>query len=214
MIDCGSMFSSLLILSDPLTCFSPYSNCIAGPNGSGKSNLMDAISFILGVQSRDLRSQQMRDLIFRPPNTSKALSDNLSASATLVYEYAPGEKEASIVEVVEKDDSSSSEKEAESDAEESSQGSSVIASSGRRQRQTTSAFDRTTIRFCRQISSRGVGTYHVDDRTVSYQEYEDALGKIGVLVKARNFFGIPRRRGSLGAQNTSRTCRTSRTNFG
>jgi structural maintenance of chromosome 1 len=25
---------------------------IIGPNGSGKSNLMDAISFVLGVQSR------------------------------------------------------------------------------------------------------------------------------------------------------------------
>ena len=41
--------------------------CVVGPNGAGKSNLMDAISFILGVQSRDLRSQQMKDLVFRPP---------------------------------------------------------------------------------------------------------------------------------------------------
>ena len=28
---------------------------IIGPNGSGKSNLMDAISFVLGVQSAQLR---------------------------------------------------------------------------------------------------------------------------------------------------------------
>lgn len=39
--------------------------CIVGPNGSGKSNIMDAISFVLGVQSRHLRSSQLKDLIYR-----------------------------------------------------------------------------------------------------------------------------------------------------
>jgi structural maintenance of chromosome 1 len=57
--------------------------CVVGPNGSGKSNLMDAISFILGVQSRDLRSSQMKDLIFRPPGDSG--ETDLSAKASLVY---------------------------------------------------------------------------------------------------------------------------------
>eukprot|EP01031_Cornospumella_fuschlensis_P000778 gene778-981_t len=28
--------------------------CIIGPNGAGKSNLMDAISFVLGLQSKQL----------------------------------------------------------------------------------------------------------------------------------------------------------------
>lgn len=56
--------------------------CVIGPNGSGKSNLMDAISFILGVQSRDLRSNQMKDLIFRPPGST---NEELSAKASLVY---------------------------------------------------------------------------------------------------------------------------------
>ena len=36
-----------------------------GPNGAGKSNLMDAISFVLGVRTMQLRGQQLRDLIFR-----------------------------------------------------------------------------------------------------------------------------------------------------
>ena len=39
--------------------------CIIGPNGAGKSNLMDAISFVLGVRTNQLRGQQLRDLIFR-----------------------------------------------------------------------------------------------------------------------------------------------------
>ncbi|KAJ8141456.1 hypothetical protein OY671_005373 [Metschnikowia pulcherrima] len=38
---------------------------IIGPNGAGKSNMMDAISFVLGIQSAQLRSQQLRDLIYR-----------------------------------------------------------------------------------------------------------------------------------------------------
>ncbi|EJU02332.1 condensin complex subunit SMC1 [Dacryopinax primogenitus] len=39
--------------------------CVIGPNGAGKSNLMDAISFVLGVKSSHLRSGQLKDLIYR-----------------------------------------------------------------------------------------------------------------------------------------------------
>lgn len=38
---------------------------VIGPNGAGKSNLMDAISFVLGVRSNQLRGSQLRDLIHR-----------------------------------------------------------------------------------------------------------------------------------------------------
>ncbi|KAI9139792.1 RecF/RecN/SMC N terminal domain-containing protein [Paraphysoderma sedebokerense] len=38
---------------------------IIGPNGSGKSNLMDAVSFVLGVNSAQLRSTQLKDLVYR-----------------------------------------------------------------------------------------------------------------------------------------------------
>jgi structural maintenance of chromosome 1 len=45
----------------------PFDNftCIIGPNGAGKSNMMDAISFVLGVQSRHLRSSHLKELVFR-----------------------------------------------------------------------------------------------------------------------------------------------------
>jgi structural maintenance of chromosome 1 len=43
---------------------------IIGPNGAGKSNLMDAISFVLGVKSAQLRSTQLHDLIYRGPSTN------------------------------------------------------------------------------------------------------------------------------------------------
>ena len=38
---------------------------VIGPNSAGKSNLMDAISFVLGVKSAQLRSSQLRDLVYR-----------------------------------------------------------------------------------------------------------------------------------------------------
>jgi structural maintenance of chromosome 1 len=38
---------------------------VIGPNGAGKSNLMDAISFVLGIKSSQLRSSQLKDLVYR-----------------------------------------------------------------------------------------------------------------------------------------------------
>ncbi|KAJ2706846.1 Structural maintenance of chromosomes protein 1 [Coemansia sp. IMI 203386] len=45
----------------------PFSSftAVVGPNGAGKSNLMDAISFVLGVRSSHLRSTQLKDLVYR-----------------------------------------------------------------------------------------------------------------------------------------------------
>jgi len=114
----------------------PFRNfsSVIGPNGSGKSNLMDAISFVLGVQSRDLRSSQMKDLIFRGNKTANQ-PNSLRASATLVFETDDGEE----------------------------------------------------LRYGRTISPAGQGDYRFNGKVVSYQEYEDRLADISVLVKARNF---------------------------
>ena len=106
---------------------------IIGPNGSGKSNCMDALSFVLGVQSRDLRSSQMKDLIFRPPGTKK--HSKLRASAAIYFETE----------------------------------------------------DEETIKFQRTISPNGVGDYRINEKVVTYKQYEEQLSQIGVLVKARNF---------------------------
>ncbi|GAX83463.1 hypothetical protein CEUSTIGMA_g10888.t1 [Chlamydomonas eustigma] len=37
---------------------------VIGPNGSGKSNLMDAISFVLGVRTNQLRGHQLKELLY------------------------------------------------------------------------------------------------------------------------------------------------------
>jgi structural maintenance of chromosome 1 len=63
---------------------------VVGPNGSGKSNLMDAISFVLGVNSRQLRSNQLKDLLHKGISGN---SSDLKAYVTLVYELDEGEIE-------------------------------------------------------------------------------------------------------------------------
>jgi structural maintenance of chromosome 1 len=58
---------------------------VIGPNGAGKSNLMDAISFVLGVNSRQLRSNQLKDLLHKGPMMSTNDHER-GAFVTLVYE--------------------------------------------------------------------------------------------------------------------------------
>ena len=63
-----------------------------GPNGSGKSNLMDAISFVLGVRSVHLRASELKDLIY----SENALNDNHEIS---YHEDVP--TRASVMAVIE-----------------------------------------------------------------------------------------------------------------
>lgn len=62
--------------------------CVIGPNGAGKSNLMDAISFVLGVKSAQLRSTQLRDLIYRGRRDEEleTLDEATTAHVLAVYE--------------------------------------------------------------------------------------------------------------------------------
>jgi structural maintenance of chromosome 1 len=63
---------------------------IIGPNGSGKSNLMDAISFVLGIAAQALRSSQMTDLIYR--GTGEGGNLRRKASVTAFYVDSSGEE--------------------------------------------------------------------------------------------------------------------------
>ncbi|GEQ72409.1 hypothetical protein JCM33374_g6096 [Metschnikowia sp. JCM 33374] len=71
---------------------------IIGPNGAGKSNMMDAISFVLGVQSSQLRSHNLKDLIYRgriegddARNDPQSLPPVKSAYVCAIYEKDTGE---------------------------------------------------------------------------------------------------------------------------
>eukprot|EP00040_Diaphanoeca_grandis_P035198 m.220674 g.220674 ORF g.220674 m.220674 type:complete len:1237 (-) comp33325_c2_seq1:161-3871(-) len=70
--------------------FSRFS-AVIGPNGAGKSNLMDAISFVLGVKTRDLRGNQLKDLVYGANSSGHAVSDK--ASVTAVFKIDDGASE-------------------------------------------------------------------------------------------------------------------------
>ena len=63
----------------------PFYNftCIIGPNGSGKSNIMDAISFVLGVRSTQLRSINLNELIHKRDN----IMQGIQCIVELIYEH-------------------------------------------------------------------------------------------------------------------------------
>lgn len=63
---------------------------IIGPNGSGKSNLMDAISFVLGINAGQLRSQNLGELVHRPSTNSITGGRNRAPTrATVLAYYVP-----------------------------------------------------------------------------------------------------------------------------
>ncbi|KAL7543841.1 hypothetical protein ACHAXR_013280 [Thalassiosira sp. AJA248-18] len=148
----------------------PFFNfsCVIGPNGSGKSNLMDAMSFVLGVQSRDLRSSQMKDLIFRPPGSAR--DENLTAKASLVY-VEPDKKKG----------------DATSNTDEEEEGESPEKKAAKKSRLSQKMPMGKTIIFSRLITSKGTGEYQVNGKSVTFKQYEAKLASIGVLLKARNF---------------------------
>ncbi|XP_047336819.1 structural maintenance of chromosomes protein 1 [Impatiens glandulifera] len=69
----------------------PFFNftAIIGPNGSGKSNLMDAISFVLGVRTGQLRGSQLKDFIYALDDRDKEQKGR-KAFVKLVYLLGSG----------------------------------------------------------------------------------------------------------------------------
>lgn len=72
---------------DGLHTIGPFKTftAVIGPNGSGKSNVMDAISFVLGVQAQTLRGSMLRDLIHRKEE-EKSQDNKRSAYVEVVYQ--------------------------------------------------------------------------------------------------------------------------------
>nr|TKW10721.1 hypothetical protein SEVIR_6G185300v2 [Setaria viridis] len=58
---------------------------IIGPKGAAKSNLLDAISFVLGVRSAHLRGARLKDLIYALDDGDKEAAERRRASVRLVY---------------------------------------------------------------------------------------------------------------------------------
>lgn len=114
----------------------PFKNftAIIGPNGAGKSNLMDAISFVLGVRSMQLRGAQLKDLIYAFDDKEREQKGR-KAFVKLVYLTGHGEE----------------------------------------------------LHFARVITSSGASDYKINNKSVSWDEYNAKMKSLGILIKARNF---------------------------
>ena len=142
---------------------------IIGPNGSGKSNLMDAISFVLGVQSAQLRGSTLRDLVYAyDVQDSK---EKRNASVSLVYVLNTNDEDDEGEEEDERE-------EREGDKENSKK---------KRQKRGEEEGEKNEVRFSRTISNSGASDYKIDNKTVTFEEYAEKLKQFGILVKARNF---------------------------
>ncbi|TBU39664.1 condensin complex subunit SMC1 [Dichomitus squalens] len=137
----------------------PFRNftSVIGPNGAGKSNLMDAISFVLGVKSAQLRSSQLKDLVYR----GRRLARN------------PEEEDGG--RAGQEDDEEEGEAEGEGDAKKAW----VLA--------VYEDAAKKEWRFQRTISTTGASEYKLNSKTVTYSAYNAALIQHNILVKAKNF---------------------------
>ncbi|KAF4635001.1 hypothetical protein G7Y89_g3098 [Cudoniella acicularis] len=146
-----------------------YFTSIIGPNGSGKSNSMDAISFVLGIKSSQLRSTHLRDLVYRGRvlKTSK-INDDGSAAAPATNGHANGDEVGS-------DEESQSQRPTRNDPKSAWVMAVYEDDAGDEQK------------WKRTITNQGASEYRINDRLVTAQQYNEALEAENILIKARNF---------------------------
>jgi len=60
---------------------------IVGPNGCGKSNIVDAIRWVMGANSKNIRGETLEDVIFKGSSSRKPVGQ---ASVELVFDNAEG----------------------------------------------------------------------------------------------------------------------------
>lgn len=132
---------------------------VIGPNGAGKSNLMDAISFVLGVKSAQLRSSQLKDLVYRGRRLAKAPVD--------------GSEPTQDQENDDEDDG------AEDQRDGSAKKAWVLA--------VYEDAEKKEWLFQRTISTTGASEYRLNNQVVTYAAYNTALISHNILVKAKNF---------------------------
>lgn len=157
----------------------PFKNftSVIGPNGAGKSNLMDAISFVLGVKSAQLRSSQLKDLVYRGRRLARGPTD--------------GSEDTQDQEDAE-DDSDGEQDQGEGTAKKA--WVLAVYEDGKKKEWF---FQRTCVSHCsclcpwispfHSISTTGASEYRLNDRVVTYAAYNAALISHNILVKAKNF---------------------------
>ncbi|KAF8320442.1 hypothetical protein DL93DRAFT_1845798 [Clavulina sp. PMI_390] len=119
---------------------------------------MDAISFVLGVKSAQLRSSQLKDLVYRGRRLGQVIEDG---DDNVVDPNPEGEED-------------------EDEGEGTAKKAWVLAV-------YEDAASKQQYQFQRTISVTGASEYRLNNKVVSYQAYNATLEKHNILVKAKNF---------------------------
>ena len=128
---------------------------------------MDAISFVLGIKSSQLRSTHLRDLVYRGRvmKTSKIQDDGTAAPTT--NGHANGFENG--------DDDDTSQRASRNDPKTAWVMAVYEDDAGDEQK------------WKRSITSGGSSEYRINDRVVTAQQYNEALEAENILIKAKNF---------------------------
>jgi structural maintenance of chromosome 1 len=131
---------------------------------------MDAISFVLGIRSSQLRSAGLKDLVYRGRvlKTSK-INDDGSAAAPVTNGHANGDGDGSDEET------QPSQRPARNDPKSAWVMAVYEDDAGDEQK------------WKRTITSQGSSEYRINDRMVTQAQYNEALEEENILIKARNF---------------------------
>ena len=146
-----------------------YFTSIIGPNGSGKSNSMDAISFVLGVRSSELRSDKLKDMVYRGRIIREA---RINADGT----------------VTEADGAANGD--ANGDTQDTGASQAGSQRNDPQNAWVKAVFEddtEQTHEWQRTITSSGTSDYRINNRLVTQKQYTEALEEHSILVKARNF---------------------------
>ncbi len=162
---------------------------VIGPNGAGKSNLMDAISFVLGVKSAQLRSSQLKDLVYRgrrlaaedgsvpPEEDDEEVEGEGTAKKGLGYGRIYGYRQ---------------------------EGMAFPANV------CTNIPQACMYLSTRRISTTGASEYKLNGKTVTYTAYNAALVSHNILVKAKNFLVFQGDVEAVASQSPRELARTDR----
>ena len=65
---------------------------VLGPNGSGKSNIIDALSFVFGLNAQQMRTRNLKELIYHPHKSNSSSNKAQNCSVEIIFKIC-GKKE-------------------------------------------------------------------------------------------------------------------------
>ncbi len=150
-----------------------YFTSIIGPNGSGKSNSMDAISFVLGVRSSHLRSEKLKDMVYRGRIIQEA---RINADGTVTEAGGDANGDSNGQSNGDTQDNGDSQTSTQRNDPQNAWVKAVFEDDAEQ-----------THEWQRTITSSGSSEYRINNRVVTQKQYGEALEEHSILVKARNF---------------------------